>query len=149
MKISLTKYFHRLDQTALTNYTTLICICKFCLKEWLLIRRYFTLENTFYGCYFSPCLWDFDHGSEGAELQWYYGNSMCSRQIYSRTSHVLTVTWLDFYCAVWFYTIQKSEWAKWHHCRNRVTWLSRYEKFYLLYWLRKMFNSLGEVYWCD
>ena len=44
----------------------------------------------------------------------------------NRTSHIFTVTWLHFYCVVSFYTLQKSEWAGWRHCRNRVTWLGFY-----------------------
>ena len=36
----------------------------------------------------------------------------------------LTVTWLDFYGVVWFYTIQKSGWAGRRHCINRVAWVS-------------------------
>ena len=42
---------------------------------------------------------------------------------YSRPSHILTVTWLDFHREVLFYKIQKSEWAGWRHCRSRVTCL--------------------------
>ena len=49
--------------------------------------------------------------------------------VYSRKSHVLTVTWLAFSCVVSFYKIQKSEWSVWRHSRNRVTWLSRNESF--------------------
>ena len=45
---------------------------------------------------------------------------------YSRTRHTLTVTWLDFYYVLSFYTIQKSEWLVGRHCKNRVTWLSRH-----------------------
>ena len=37
------------------------------------------------------------------------------------------VTWLGFYCEVSFYTIQKSEWTVWRHCRNRVMWLKIWE----------------------
>ena len=47
---------------------------------------------------------------------------------YSRLSQILTVTRLDFYCVVSFCTIQKSEWSVWRHCKNRVTWLSRFER---------------------
>ena len=53
-----------------------------------------------------------------------------SNNVYSRVSHSWTDTWLDFYCVWSFYTAQKSEWSVWRHCRNRITWLSKYERLY-------------------
>ena len=44
----------------------------------------------------------------------------------SGTSHVPTVTWLDFYCVVSFYATQKSKWAGWRHCRHQIMWLDFY-----------------------
>ena len=44
----------------------------------------------------------------------------------SRLSHKYTITWLDFYFVVSFYTIQQYEGSVWRHCRNRVTWLYTY-----------------------
>ena len=42
---------------------------------------------------------------------------------------ILMVTWLDFFRILSFYAIRKFEWAGWRHCRNRVTWLSSFERF--------------------
>ena len=63
-----------------------------------------------------------NHGPYCRSINWQ------STVLHSLISHIWTVTWLDFYCVVSFYTIQTSEWSAWHHCRNRVTWLPRYER---------------------
>ena len=46
---------------------------------------------------------------------------------HSRLPHNLAVTWLDCNYVVSFNTTQKFECSVWRHCRNRITWLSRYE----------------------
>ena len=66
----------------------------------------------------------------------------CSRPIlikYSGVSHTLTLTWLDFYCAVSLYAVQRSELSVWRHCRNWIRWLSRYERLYCNY------NYIGPI----
>ena len=65
------------------------------------------------------------------------GKGICAffSPITVRTCHILTVTWLDFYCAVSFHTIHKSPWVGWRHCRNWVTWPSRYDRFLLYYYV--------------
>ena len=62
---------------------------------------------------------------------------------YNRASLILAVTWLDFYCAVSFYKIQKSEWSVWRHSSNRVTWLSRNEDLTVLQFF--LWSLLGRI----
>ena len=82
-------------------------------------------------CILSSMIGELCNSNEGS-----YGR-VCE---HSKTSHNLTVTWLDFHCIVSFYTIQKSEWAGWRRCRNRVTWLSRNER---VYCIRVSFRFVG------
>ena len=55
-----------------------------------------------------------------------------TKRQFTVNSHILTVTWLDFYCAVSLCTIQKSKWSVWRHCRDWVTWLPKFESTVIL-----------------
>ena len=46
----------------------------------------------------------------------------------SRTSHIVTVTWLDFYSGATLLLRTFESYRMTQHSRNRVTWLSRYER---------------------
>ena len=53
----------------------------------------------------------------------------------SRTSHILTVTWLDFYSGATLLIWTFESYRMTQHSRNRVTRLPRYERFYcILLW---------------
>ena len=92
--------------------------------------------------FFPPPLWKRNHNKTWS-IKTKFWNSKTEILISfynSRTSHILTVTWLDCYCDVvlygWRHYRHRVTWLDfycgvvlygWRHCTSRVTWLSGYE----------------------